>query len=113
MAKSPKETSSPLGKKLTNLERPEGITNMIYALGALCLLLLIGDLFHIRHSKFEFADLFGFFGFYGFLAFAFIIFATKVLKNIIGRRQDYYAPNVVDAEKYPAEELDIKDDGDE
>ncbi len=113
MAKQSKGTISPIGQKLTQLERREVITKMILGLAAICFLLLVADLFHLRHEKFHFAELFGFYGVFGFLAFAFIIFSTKVLKQVISRKDDYYAPNVVDAEKYPSGELDIKGYGDE
>ena len=112
MAKKSTENLTTIGKALTKLERPEIIMNMIVGLAALCGLLLIGDLFHLRHGKFEAEYLIGFYAFFGFLAFAFIIFATKVLKKLISRKEDYYAPNVVDAEDYPEGELDIKEHGD-
>jgi len=112
MAKKPDEKLTPIGKALTKLERPEVIMNMIVGLGALCALLFIGDFFHLRHGKFESEDLIGFYAIYGFLAFAFIIFATKVLKVLIARKEDYYAPNVVDPEDYPEGELDVKEHGD-
>ena len=101
-----------LGKTITKLEQPDVIMNIIVALGAFCGLLLIGDFFHLRHGKFESENLFGFYCAFGFLAFAFIIFATKVLKKLIGRKESYYAPNVVDPEDYPVGELDVKEHGD-
>ena len=112
MAKKKDEKITSIGKALTNLERPEVIMNMIVGLAGLCALLFIGDFFHLRHGKFESEDFIGFYAFFGFLAFAFIIFATKVLKVLISRKEDYYAPNVVDAEDYPEGELDVKEHSD-
>ena len=115
MAKKPKVTDdqlSPLGKALTKLEQPEMIGNMIAGLAGLCGLLVIGDLFGLRYGKMDVEAYFGFYAAFGFLAFAFIIFSTKVLKKLISRKEDYYAPNVVDAEKYPEGELDVKEHGD-
>jgi len=113
MPTGPNDKITAIGKKLTALEKPETIKRMIQGLAIFCVLLFIGDFFHLRHGKFESEDLFGFYGFFGFAAFAFIIFATKVLKSIIGRKEDYYAPNVVDAEDYPDVELDVKEHGDD
>ena len=112
MAKKPKVTDdqlSPLGKALTKLEQPEMIGNMIAGLAGLCGLLVIGDLFGLRYGKMDVEAYFGFYAAFGFLAFAFIIFSTKVLKKLISRKEDYYAPNVVDPEPYPEEELDVKE----
>lgn len=113
MAARSDDKMTAIGKKLTALEKPQIITRMIQGLAVLCVLLFIADFFHLRHGKFAIEDLFGFYGFYGFAAFAFIIFATKVLKAIIGRKENYYAPNVVDAEDYPPVELDVKEHGDD
>ena len=101
-----------LGKALTILDNPDVIMNIVVALGAFCAMLLIGDFFHLRHGKFEVEDTFGFYAIFGFIAFSFIIFATKVLKKLISRPENYYAPDVVDAEKYPPEELDVKEHSD-
>ena len=112
MAKQPKDNMTSLGRALTVLERPEIITRMIIGLAVFCGLLLMGDLFHLRHGKFEIENTFGFVAAFGFTAFAFIIFATKWLKRILNRKHDYYAPDVVDAEDYPPGELDVKEHGD-
>ncbi|MEM8749384.1 MAG: hypothetical protein AAGF28_03740 [Pseudomonadota bacterium] len=112
MAKKPQSENapiSPIGKRLTALEKPQVIQRMIYGLAVFCLLLFLADFMHIRHGKFEIEDLLGFYGFYGFAAFAFIIFATKFLKTLIGRDEDYYGTNAVDREDYPDAELDVKD----
>ena len=112
----PDENLPKLGKALTILENPDVISKIIVTVGAFCAMLLIGDLFHLRHGKFSAEDTFGFYAAFGFLAFSFIIFATKVRKKLISRPEDYYAPNVVDAEDYPAPEgtteLDKKEHGD-
>ena len=106
------ENITPIGRVLTRLEEPKNITRMIIGLAGFCALLFVADFFHLRHGKFEAENFIGFYGFFGFIAFAFIIFSTKVLAVLIGRKENYYAPNAVDAEDYPAEELDIKEHGD-
>ena len=112
MAAKSDQKITKIGRLLTRLERPETIMNMIVGLGIFCLLLMIGDFFHLRHGKFAFEDTFGFYCAFGFAAFAFIIFSTKVLKKLLGRKENYYSPNVIDAEDYPSDELDLKEHGD-
>ncbi len=104
---------SPTGRKLTVLEQPVVINRMIIGLALFCALLFLADLAHIRHGKFAVEDLIGFYGFYGFAAFAFIIFATKALRAVIGRDEDYYGDRVVDAEDYPPTELELKEFSDD
>jgi hypothetical protein len=112
MARPPKDNMTAFGRKLTALEKPKVINRMIVVLAVFCGLLFVGDFFHLRHGKFAIEDLIGFYALFGFAAFAFIIFATKWLKKILGRKQNYYAPDVVDAEDYPDLELDVKEYGD-
>ena len=112
MANKSNENITRLGKALTIVEKPDVITRMIVILGAFCAMLIIGDLFGLRYGKLDVEETFGFYSFFGFAAFAFIIFATKVLKKLLSRPEDYYAPNVIDPEDYPADELDVKEHGD-
>ncbi len=115
MAKQSKKKTAPitpLGEKLTALERPDIIKKMILGLGVFCAFLFLADLLHIRHGKFSAEDLLGFYGIYGFLAFTFIIISTKYLRMLIGRTESYYAPSSVDAEDYPEGELDVKEHSD-
>ena len=112
MADKSDENLTRLGKALTIVEKPDVIMRMIVTLGAFCAMLFLGDMFGLRYGKLEVEETLGFYSFFGFAAFAFIIFATKVLKKLISRPENYYAPDVVDAEKYPPEELDVKEHGD-
>ena len=106
------ENIHPIGEKLLWVEKPENIRLMIIGLAVFCALLFLGDFIIDRHGHFELENIPGFYGIFGFLAFSFIIIATKFLRMIIGRKEDYYAPNAIDAEDYPPQELDIKEHGD-
>ena len=64
MPTGPNDKITAIGKKLTALEKPETIKRMIQGLAIFCVLLFIGDFFHLRHGKFESEDLFGFYGFF-------------------------------------------------
>ena len=112
MADKSDEKLTRLGKAITILDKPDVIMRMIVTLGAFCVMLLMGDLFGLRYGKLDVEETFGFYSLFGFAAFAFIIFATKILKKLISRPENYYAPNVIDPENYPADELDVKEHGD-
>lgn len=102
----------PIGKKLLWVEEDKNIWLMIKLLGGFCALLVLANLFIHLHGHFSIEAIPGFYGVYGFIAFAFIVIATKYLRELIGREEDYYAPNVVDPEAYPQEGLEKKDYGD-
>lgn len=102
----------PVGAKLLWVEDDANIVKMIIGLSILCVLLFLADIVAGRYPYFAVEGLFGFYAIYGFIAFSFIVIATKYLKRIIGRREDYYAPDAVDAEPYPDVGLDVKDHGD-
>lgn len=99
----------PIGAKLLWVEKDANIVRMITVLAVLCAVLFVADFFAGRHPYFVLEGFYGFYAIYGFIAFSFIVVATKYLKRIIGRSEDYYAPNVVDSEPYPLDGLDIKD----
>lgn len=110
--KNQNENIHPVGKKLLWVEKSENISLMIKGLAIFCGLLFLANLFIHLHGHFEIEAIPGFYGIYGFIAFAFIVIATKFLRMMIGRDEDYYAPDVVDSEKYPEEGLDKKEYGD-
>lgn len=99
----------PIGKKLLWVEKSENITLMIKGLAIFCALLFVANVFIHLHGHFAIEAIPGFYGVYGFIAFAFIVIATKYLRMAIGRDENYYAPHVVDTEKYPDEGLEKKE----
>ena len=108
-----KKPLPPLGAMLLATESDIVRKRMIAGLAILCALLFIADLFHLRHGKFEMEDIPGFYGFFGFAAFAFIIFATKLLKHLLSRPENYYGDSGVESEDYPDEDLGVKEHGDD
>ena len=103
----------PWGSRLERLEEPQTISLMIKGLAGFCGLLLVINLFVHLHGHFEIESVPGFYGVFGFIAFAFIVIATKYLREIIGRKETYYSPNVVDGEHYPPAETDQREYGDD
>jgi len=99
----------PVGARLRWVEKDANIVWMIRGLAVLCALLFLADAVVKRKPYFDFESVFGFYAVYGFIAFSVIVISTKYLKRVIGRREDYYAPDAVDAETYPDAGLDVKD----
>lgn len=66
-------------------------TRLIFrALVGFCLALLAAEPFYEHHAYFEIDGLPGFYAAFGFIAFVFIVYAGKVLRRMIMRREDYY-----------------------
>src|SRR5680860_146922 len=103
--KIPQDTNFPaLGRLLTWVDRPGNVNTIIKILAGVCVLLILVDFTFDKHRHFEFENLIGFFGFFGFFAFGSIVLASKALRTIIKRPEDYYAPKSIDAEATPAVE---------
>lgn len=107
------EDLHPLGAKLLWVEKDANIVWMIELLAILCAVLFFADFVAGRYPYFDVEGWFGFYAVLGFVAFSFIVITTKYLKRIIGRPEDYYAPDAVDHEPYPVEGLGLKDRGDD
>lgn len=73
----------------------------LYALGAVCVLLFAGDFLYHKHGYFEIEELPGFYGIIGFLSCGVLAVLAGVLRNLLTRPEDYYAPRDIDAEAYP------------
>ena len=72
------------------LDEPRNITRLVWALTAVCVALVIGDLVYHKHVHFGFEAWFGLYGFFGFAAFFFIVLAGKYLRKILMRDEGYY-----------------------
>ena len=72
------------------LDEPDNVGKIIWALAAVCALLLIADLFYEKHGHFPFEEWFGFAAFFGFLAYTMIVTLGKGLRLLVRRDEDYY-----------------------
>ncbi len=72
------------------LERPRTVSGIVWTLAAVCVALVVADLFYHKHVHFHFEEWFGFYGFFGFAAFFFIVMAGKRLRGVLMRPEDYY-----------------------
>jgi len=79
-----------VGEKKYWLDDPKNVRRLVWALGALCALVFVGDAFYEKHAEFSVEYLFGFYAIFGFLAYVGLIFAAKGLRKIIKRQDDFY-----------------------
>ncbi|WP_417747143.1 hypothetical protein [Rosistilla oblonga] len=72
-------------------EQPRNINAMIAGLVIVCLLLVVADLFYTNpHPHFDLETSFGFQAWFGFVSFVVIVFLGRILRMIVGRKEDYY-----------------------
>jgi hypothetical protein len=72
------------------LDNPRNVDKICYVLYVVCALLVVADLFYHKHIHFNVEGWFGFYGFYGWVACVVLVLAAKVLRLIVGRKEDYY-----------------------
>lgn len=75
------------------LDEPRNVNRIVYGLYALCLGLLVAEPLIHRKDYFAVQDWLGFYAAFGFLAYCGIVGAAKVLRRLLGRREDYYVPD--------------------
>ena len=73
------------------LDEPRNVTRLVWALYAVCGLLLGADLFLHKHAHFDFENWFGFYAFFGFTAYCTIVLSAKLLRRWLRRDENYYA----------------------
>ena len=72
------------------IEKRKNVVLMVRIFLAVSTVLLLLDLVIHRHDLFSWEGWFGFYGFYGFVACVALVFAAKVLRKLVMRREDYY-----------------------
>ena len=72
------------------LDQPKNVDKIVYGLYAVCVLLVLCDLFYEKHTYYSYEHVFGFHGVYGFVACVALVLAAKGLRLILKRREDYY-----------------------
>lgn len=72
------------------LDDPRNVKTLVWALVAVCGLLVLLDLFYEKHVHFWFEALSGFYAFYGFGACVALVLIAKQLRKLIARPEDYY-----------------------
>jgi len=98
-----------LGQALTWVDVKGNPLKLVFALSVACTVVVLAQLTYESHPHTEPEKIFGFYAAYGFIMFTALIFAATGLRYLVGRRDDYYAPHVIDTEDYPPEELGLEE----
>jgi hypothetical protein len=72
------------------LDDPRTVTRIVYALGILCGLALIADLFYDKHPHFDVEGWPAFYPVYGFVGSVLLVLTAKQLRRLLKRGEDYY-----------------------
>ncbi len=95
-----------LGRALMFLDNPKNVDKVVYSLYALCAGLFLADFLYKKKAYVEIEYFPGFYALYGFIMCALLVICAKMMRVVLKRPEDYYAPYDVESEKYPEEGLD-------
>lgn len=89
-AKEKGPANRPDGEKTHIWDRPENVSRLLYVFYALCIGLVLLDLFVHRHIAHPWERFFGFHAFYGFVACWLLVVVAKLMRKVLMRGEDYY-----------------------
>lgn len=95
-----------LGRSMLFLDNPKNVTRIVYGLYGLCAVLFFVDFFYKKKTYMDIEDLPGFYALYGFFMCAGLVIGAKVMRAMLMRREDYYAPFDVESEEHPEHDLE-------
>jgi len=96
-----------LGRLLQVVDRPGNPLKILWLLAALCALVFAAEFTYTAHPHFAIEETTGFYAIYGFVMFTLLILSVRLLRLLVGRREDYYGDKAVDREAYPRDQLDM------
>ncbi len=99
------ENLPPLAKRFLWADSTSAVERVIFWLGVVCVVLFVLDFFIHRHSYAPGEGMPGYYAIVGFVAFTLIVLGASQLRRLILRSEKYYAPNSIDSEPYPEDEL--------
>ena len=85
-----KRSAAAEGEKRYWLDNLRNVDKIVYALYAICGVLLVIDPFIHKHGPFAIEHWLGFYGIFGFVACVALVLAAKQLRRILMRPEDYY-----------------------
>ncbi len=77
-------------KKTYLFDNPANVKRVIYAMAAIAVISIVGELFISRRVEHPWEAMSGFYGIYGFVAFVVLVLSAKQLRKILMRKDDYY-----------------------
>ena len=72
------------------LDDPRNVSKVYYGLWIACALSVLADLFYDKHGYFRWEEWFGFHAWFGFVACVGLVLASKQLRKLLKRPEDYY-----------------------
>lgn len=95
-----------LGRWLMFVDNPRNVDRIVYSLYALCAALFLADFVYDKHVYLDIEKVPGFYALYGFIMCAGLVICARMLRVVLMRPEDYYAPYDVESEDYPEDGLD-------
>jgi len=95
-----------LGRALLWVDNKRNVERIVYGLYIICALLFAADFVYQKKVYLPVEKIPGFYAFYGFFMCAALVICAKAMRVILKRPEDYYAPDDVETEDYPEEQLD-------
>jgi amino acid transporter len=108
MSKTPEkndENLPRLGRALLFLDKKRSVEMIVYGLYVVCALLFLADFFYDKKTYVDAEDIPGFYALYGFFMCAALVICARMMRVVLMRPETYYAPNDVEAEEYPEDQL--------
>lgn len=88
------------------LDKSRNVDRVAYTVYAVCAVLFLADFFYKKKSYLAAEDIPGFYAIYGFVMCALLVITAKMMRRVLKRSEDYYAPHDVEAEEHPEEDLE-------
>lgn len=85
-----RKAQHPADTKTYWLDDKNNVKKIFWALVTVCIALVAADAFYHKHVHYAFEGIFGFFGLFGFGLSFLLVLASKELRKILMRDEDYY-----------------------
>lgn len=95
-----------LGRKLLWLDNMKNVDRIVYTLYFVCAALFLADFFYKKKTYLDLEDIPGFYAIYGFIMCAALVVCARGMRLFLMRDETYYAPNDVESEDYPEDQLE-------
>jgi len=95
-----------LGRKLLWVDKKKNVDRIAYGLYTICAVLFAADFMYKKYIILWVESIPGFYALYGVFMSAGLVLCAKAMRVILMRKEDYYAPNDVESEDYPEDQLE-------
>lgn len=109
MEKEDTSTFPALGRAMLWVDKKQNVERIVYGLYIICALLFVADFVYLKKVYVNVERVPGFYALYGFFMCAALVICARAMRVILKRPENYYAPNDVESEDYPEEQLDRND----